>query len=201
VIARTSLTEISPPLLERTFPHTFHFLEERERERIVQEFSQKKPPGKLRHFPFFLTQKKWPTELGFIPELASFELALELAAAVPDVARQGFDGVNNASEPQWYSARFRFDPAHQVFEADWPLEEILAEGVSARKPRSSTILIYRSQGKVSYRGLNRNEAQLIRALNLGVPLGQILERNRGPEFDAMTFHHWIESGLLHAIDW
>jgi len=136
-----------------------------------------------------------------VPDLAKLELSLKLAAVAPDVERSGFEGVSTAHEPAWYSARFTFDPAHRILESDWPLGEVFASPLSAHSPKTSTLLIYRSEGKAQFRELDENETLLIQSLALGVPLGRVLEKNRGPDFDAMTFHRWIESGLLRSIMW
>ena len=57
------------------------------------------------------------------------------------------------------------------------------------------------RGKPLFRALGENENSLIRPLSVGVPLGRVLERNNGLGLDAQTFHGWMESGLLRAIDW
>lgn len=194
------LPDLSVSLLERTFPRTFQLLNEADAKRLAREFSLREA-RELRRFPVYLADRKWPFERAFLPDLANLELTLRLASVAPDIERKGFEGVTTATEPAWYSARFRFDPAHRILESDWPLGEIFAEPNARHMPRPSTLLIYRGEGKAQFRELDENEALLIRSLTLGVPLGRVLEKSRGPEFDAMTFHQWIQSGLLRAIDW
>lgn len=155
----------------------------------------------LRRFPGLLAARKWPLGRGFIPDLARLELELKLASLAPELGQKGFEKVAYASEPEWYTARFRFDPGHRVIESDWPLDRAFAEPRADHSPSLTTVLIYRSDGKALFRSLGGNEAALIRSLQLGVPLGKVLERRTGPDFDAMTFHRWMESGLLRAIDW
>jgi hypothetical protein len=200
VSEKPSFPDLSLSLLERTFPRTFHFLSDQEKGRLAKEFGHRLA-GELQKFPLFLLAKKWPADRGFIPELAGLEIAMKIAAVAPDIERRGFEGVTTASEPEWYSARFRFDPAHRVVDSGWPLCELLGDAQELPSPRPCTVLIYRSEGKALARELGANEALLIRTLDLGVPLGRVLEKNYGPDFDARTFHRWIESGLLRAIDW
>ena len=155
----------------------------------------------MQRLPSQLANRKWSSGRGYVADLARLEYMLRIAGLSPDVERMGFEGVTTASEPEWYAARFRFDPAHRILESDWPLDRIYPYPPGDHSVDPGTFLIYRSEGKALFRRLDENEALLIRSLSLGVPLGRVLERNRGPEFDAMTFHQWIESGLLRAIDW
>ncbi len=194
------LPDLSVSLLERAFPRTFQRLGAKEAQRLARDFHFMEA-RRLSRFPEFLSTKKWPFELAFLPDLAKLEYAMKLAGLAPDVERKGFEGVTSATEPEWYSARFRFDPAHRILDSDWPLAEIFEEPLASYTPHPSTVLIYRAEGRAMVRELDDNEALLIRSLTLGVPLGRVLERSRGPEFDAMTFQQWIQSGLLRAIDW
>ena len=155
----------------------------------------------LRGFPELLNGRKWPAGRGFIPDLALLELELKLASLAPEVQSRGFERVATAAEPEWYAARFRFDPGHRLLDSDWPLHLVFADPKACFEPSPTILLIYRTEGKTQFRPLGHNEAALIRSLELGVPLGKVLERRLGPDFDAMTFHRWMESGLLRAIDW
>lgn len=198
------LPDLSLSLLERCFARTFQALLEGERVSFARELSRIAASGgvrELRGFPSLLAGKKWPTGRGFIPDLALLELELKLASLAPEVQCRGFERVPTAAEPDWYAARFRFDPGHRLLDSDWPLHLAFADPKASFGPSPSTILIYRGEGKAHFRPLGENEAALIRSLQLGVPLGKVLERKLGPDFDAMTFHRWMESGLLRAIDW
>lgn len=198
------LPDLSLSLLERSFARTFLALVDGERIAAGRELSRIAASGgvaDLRRFPALLAEKKWSFGRGFIPDLARLELELKLASLAPELPAQGFERVAAAGEPDWYGARFRFDPGHRLFESDWPLHLAYAEPKREHRPDPCTLLIYRSEGKSQFRPLGRNEEALIRSLALGVPLGKVLERRLGPDFDAMTFHRWMESGLLRAIDW
>lgn len=192
--------DITPPTLERIFPRTYLAFQESERAQVGKEFAAGRSHEPHR-FPAYLAQRKWAAGRGFVPDLARLEYALGLAVMAPEIEPLGFEGVSTASEPEWYQARFRFDPAHQLIDSEWPLTEIYGAPAADYSRCSSTILVYRSEGKASFRGVGGNEALLLRALQLGVPLGRVLERKHGPDFDAMTFHKWIETGLLRAILW
>jgi hypothetical protein len=155
----------------------------------------------LSRFPSVLSMKKWESGRGFIPDLASLEYALCLIAQAPEIETRGFERVAEASEPDWYGARFRFDPGHCLLESEWPLLEAFEHPESLRERIPTTYLIYRVGGQAQFRLIGENEEALLRPLSLGIPLGRILERRCGPDFDAPIFSRWIESGLLRAIDW
>lgn len=198
------LPDLSLSLLERSFTRTFQAMLEGERVAFARELSRiaaRSGVRELRGFPSLLAGRKWPAGRGFIPDLALLELELKLASLAPEMESRGFERVATAGEPDWYSARFRFDPGHRILESEWPLHLAYAEPRASFGPEFTTLLIYRAEGKAQFRALRDNEAVLIRSLQLGVPLGKVLERRQGPDFDAMTFHRWIESGLLRAIDW
>lgn len=189
--------------LARVFPRTFASLGEDAR-KLVRDFSRKFPASLTGQvaglFPFFLAGRKWPGK-GFLPDLAALEWALRLAEHAPELPSLGFDRVVTATEPQWFSAQFRFDPAHAVMISDWPLDAIVADPAGEHERHPGKYLIFRREGRAQVRVLDENEANLLEALSLGVPLGVILDRPGGPEFDAFLFHEWIESGLLRAIHW
>jgi hypothetical protein len=193
-------------LLAEIFPRTFQSLTENERRAFLGEFSRKFPSTLEATqiaglFPFFLSGKKWP-DRGFIPDLAALEWALRLAEGAPKLPTQGFERVITATEPQWFSAQFRFDPAHAVMVSDWPLDEVASNPDASHERRPGKYLIYRSEtAGPQVRHIDENEARLLEALTLGVPLGVILDRPGGPEFDAFLFHEWIQSGLLREIRW
>ncbi len=198
---KPSLPDLSLAMLEKVFPRTFLCLRESERGKLAKEFARTGTARDLQRFPELLTDSKWGRVRGFLADLAKLEYSLRIATLAPDLERRGFEGVTTASEPEWYQARFRFDPAHKILESDWPLDRIYPYPQGEHVPEPCTFLIYRTEGKATFRRLGQNESLLIRSLDLGVPLGRILERNGGPDFDAFLFHQWIESGLLRAIDW
>lgn len=192
--------------LEAIFPRTLSCFDELERSRLLRDFSRKFPStvestqiGGL--FPFFLANKKWPSARGFVPDLAALEWALRLAEQAPEIPTQGFERVTTATEPQWFSAQFRFDPAHAVMVSDWPLDQVVNNPIQEHERSPGKYLIYRHEGRAQVRCLDCNEARLLEALSLGVPLGVILEKPNGPEFDAYLFHEWMQSGLLRVIHW
>jgi hypothetical protein len=187
--------------LEEVFPRSFSCLSEEEGRRLRAEFLRKFALGMPGLFPFFLKSKKWPGSSGFLPDLAALEWALRLAERSPPVEPRGFERVTVASESEWFSARFRFDPAHAVMVSDWPINEIFHEPRSRCERRPGKYLVYRPEGKGSVKLLDENESRLLEALSLGLPLGEILDRPGGPEFDAFLFHDWIQSGLLAVIQW
>jgi hypothetical protein len=192
--------------LESVFPRTFLCLGEAESRRVLADFLKKFPASLGSSqiaglFPFFLANRKWSGESGYVPDLAALEWSLRLADQAPRLPPQGFERVTTASEPQWFSAQFRFDPAHAVMVSDWPLDEIYRSAGGPHSRRPGKYLIFRSHGRPGVRSLDENEARLIEALSLGVPLGVILDRPGGPEFDAFLFHEWIQSGLLTSIHW
>ncbi len=194
------LPDLSVSLLERAFPRTFLLFGEREKLRIAGEFSAKEGQA-LGRFPGYLADKKWPRKKEYIPDLARLEYSLRLAALAPEAERSGFEHVTKASEPEWYAAKFRFDAALKVLESDWPLAEIFEAPRAEHVSRHCLLLVFRTEGKPQVHELGENEALLLRSLMLGVPLGRVLERKLGPDFDAMTFHRWIQTGILRAIDW
>lgn len=201
---KRNLPDLSLSLLERCFARTFTALREGERQTAARELSRLAGSGglrDLRRFPELLAERKWPGGRGFIPDLARLELELKLATLAPELSTEGFERVTTASEPEWYSARFRFDPGHRLLDSEWPLDEVFANPAGEHRTSPVTLLIFRAEGKAHFRPLGTNEATLIRSLVLGVPLGKVLERKLGPDFDAMTFHRWMESGLLRAIHW
>jgi hypothetical protein len=188
------------------FAKTLVALEYSLRKKLLMEFFERFPSSlmgndRAKYFPFFLSEKKWPQNLGFLPDLSALEWALHLAQLAPEFPTKGFERVVTASEPEWFSARFQFDPAHAVMHSDWPLDDIWLnpQGLHVRSP--GKFLLFRHQEKPCVRRMDKNEARLIEALNLGVPLGVILEKPGGPEFDAFLFHEWIQSGLLREIHW
>lgn len=192
--------------LEAVFFRSLSCLEDAEKNRLLRDFSRKFPAslGSTQIaglFPFFLANKKWPSSLGFLPDLAALEWALRLAEQAPELPFQGFERVTTATEPQWFQAQFRFDPAHAVMVSDWPLDQVIIEPNRAHGRSPGKYLIYRHEGKSQVRCLDGNEAKLLEALSLGVPLGVILESPGGPEFDAFLFHEWMQSGLLRSIQW
>lgn len=189
--------------LDAVFPRTLSCLGEGEKKRLLTEFARKFSGGSqlAALFPFFLKEKKWPGASGFIPDLAALEWALRLAEKAPSVPTRGFERVVMASEPEWFAAQFRFDPAHAVLISDWPMHEIFLDPSSIPDRRPGKYLVYRQAGEGKVRALDENEARLIEALSLGIPLGVILDRPGGPEFDAFLFHDWIETGLLSSIHW
>lgn len=198
------LPNLSLSLLERCFARTFQALREAERTSAARELSRIAGSGgvlDLKNFPAYLEERKWPRGRGFIPDLSRLELELKIASLAPDLPTCGFEKVTTATEPEWYSARFRFDPGHRVFESDWPLDQVFANPKCEYEQSPVVLLIHRKDGRTQFRPLGWNEASLLKALQLGVPLGRILERRNGPDFDAMTFHRWMEAGLLRAIDW
>jgi len=191
--------------LESVFPRTFLAFTESDKKSLVGEFARKFPTSLDTKqicglFPFFLSSKKW-ADRGFVPDLAALEWSLRLAKAAPEIPESGFENVITASEPQWFSAQFRFDPAHAVMVSDWPLDEVCAHPQNEHQRSPGKFLIYRTRGESQVRRIETNEANLIEALSLGVPLGVILDRPGGPEFDAFLFHEWIQSGLLREIRW
>ncbi|MGZ3741874.1 MAG: hypothetical protein ACXVB9_21030 [Bdellovibrionota bacterium] len=197
----SGLPSLSLAVLERVFPRTFLFLQDAEKARLARELEKGKR-CEVADFPALLAERKWSRGRGFASDLARLELELRLAGLAPEIESRGFDQVSTAGEPDWYKARFRFDPGHRLLESEWPLEEIFENPGKAHEPSGSDVfLIYRANGKAQFRALGGNERDLIQALRLGVPLGRILERNNGPDFDARTFQMWMESGLLRAIDW
>lgn len=151
--------------------------------------------------PGALARRKWEKGRGFAPDLAELEYQLRLAALAPEAGSHGFERVATASEPDWYGARFRFDPAHRLLESEWPLDEAYERPRELHERRPGTYLIYREAGRPRFRALGWNETALLRPLVLGVPLGRVLEKKNGPDFDAPVFQRWIETGLLRAIDW
>lgn len=193
--------DLSFSFFERVFPRTYALLSEKERARWARESLHFKQGEDLEYYPLLLQHWKWVNERAFIPDLARAEALLEVAVGAPELEIQGFEGITKASEPEWYLARFRFDPAHALIESDWPLDQICTKPELVYQPAPGYFLVYRTEGKSAIRRLGENEAALIRSLSLGVPLGKILERKSGPDFDALTFQRWIESGFLRAIDW
>lgn len=192
--------------LEAIFPRSLSALPEPVRGRLLTEFARKFPATfgaeqTAGLFPFFLAGRKWASSRGFLPDLAALEWAMRLAEQAPELPTQGFDRLVKATEPQWFTAQFRFDPAHAVMVSDWPLDAIFLDPQSEHSRQPGKYLIYRQDGRASVRALDDNEARLLEALTLGVPLGVILERPGGPEFDAFLFHEWIQSGLLRVIRW
>jgi hypothetical protein len=188
------------------FSKTLVAMEYSLRKKLLTEFFERFPYSimgndQAKYFPFFLSEKKWPQNLGFLPDLSALEWSLFLARIAPSLSPKGFERVVTASEPEWFKAQFRFDPAHAVMHSDWPLEEIWInpQGMHSRNP--GKFLLYRHDERPCVRRIDRNEARLLEALNLGVPLGVILEKPGGPEFDAFLFHEWIQSGLLREIHW
>lgn len=199
------LTPHSPPAserLEEIFSRTLLCFSVGECTKLTGDFAKSPDAKNCQRFPAFLEKRKWARGRGFIPDLAQLELLFWKAQRAPEVESKGFENVAMATEPEWYAARFRFDPAHRLIESDWPLDAVFAEPAGEHSPRpGSTYLIYRKSGGVFVRALKGNEAALIRSLQLGVPLGKVLDRRLGPDFDSMTFCQWIESGLLRSIDW
>lgn len=189
-------------MLERVFPRTFLLLREAEKERLARELAVTGSRDDLERFPEWLSGRKWEAARGFIPDLARLELFLRLAGVAAEIPPSGFDRVAVAEEPDWYGARFRFDPGFRLLESDWPLDEIYANA-SARSTtkRPGVFLVFRANGKPQFRPVGPNEDMLLKALSLGVPLGRVLEKRSGPDLDARTLHGWMESGLLRAIDW
>lgn len=197
----SSLPDLSLALFERVFPRTLLALEAGGKTRLARELAKTGWAEELSYFPAALAERKWESDRGFAPDLASLEYALRLAGMAPEIEERGFEGVASATEPDWYAARFRFVPGHRLLDSDWPLEEVYARPQDSHERRPGTYLIFRGGGKAQFRGLSGNEEALVRSLALGVPLGQVLERRNGPDFDAFVFHRWIESGFLRAIDW
>jgi hypothetical protein len=190
--------------LEEIYSRSLACVGSSEGKRLIVDFHRKFPGGSAAGaglFPFFLANRKWPAVRGFLPDLAALEWSLRLAERAPELPLQGLERVVSASEPQWFTAQFRFDPAHAVMVSDWPLDEVFEHPTAAHTRRPGKYLIYRMQGKARVRGIDENEGRLLEALALGVPLGIILERPGGPEFDAFLFHEWMQSGLLREIHW
>jgi hypothetical protein len=201
VSERLLLPDLSLSFFERTFPRTCLCLTPAERSKVARELTKLGETRGMWRLPEKLEGRKWENSRGFVADLARLELALRSATIAPEIESRGFELVPAAEEPQWYEAKFRFDPAHRILESDWPLEEVYAHPDSDHARAPGTFLIFRTGGKAHFRALGPNESLLIRSLSLGVTLGKVLERNGGPDFDARTFHRWMESGLLRAIDW
>jgi hypothetical protein len=195
------LRDFSLLMLERAFPRTFSCLTAGEKARLSRDFGAVSPQKDLKLFPEFLERRKWPGRFGFLPDLARLEYSLKLASLAPELHPTGFEKVPMATEPDWYSARFRFDPALQILLSDWPLAEVFERPKVGHDLSPGAFLVFRGQGRPQFRSVNSNELALIQSLSLGVPLGKVLDRPGGPDFDAFLFHRWIESGLLRAIDW
>ncbi len=188
------------------FPRSLTCLDAPERQRLLMDFSRTFPASQNNEqiaglFPFFLANKKWSGGQGFLPDLAALEWALRLAEQAPELPLQGFERVITATEPQWFKAQFRFDPSHAVMISDWPLDQIFLEPKNTYERSPGKYLIFRKEGRAQVRALDENEARLLEALALGVPLGVILDRPGGPEFDAFLFQEWMQSGLLREIQW
>lgn len=194
----------APPSLESLFPRCFQVWSEAEKSRVTAQFFRRYPKSGLDAaalFPFFLANQKWSSGQGFLPDLGALEWAMRLASQAPDIPCSGFERVVSASEPEWFQARFRFDPAHAVMQSDWPLDEIFQDPIASYQRRPGKFLIFRNSGQATFRAIDSNEALLIESLSLGVPLGVILDRPKGPDFDSFLFHDWIQSGFLREITW
>lgn len=201
-----SLSEsVREAALAQIFPRTLACLRLAEEERALAQFAQLQRRGTgvgVNAFAAFLAGRKWPAHFGYLPDLAQLEWLAAQAARLPELAtREGFDRVVSATEPEWFGARFRFHPSVKLLDSDWPLPEIFLGLAEPRLRRPGCYLMHRQGGESTVREVDANEAALIRALELGVPLGVVLDRPGGPEFDAFLFHDWIQSGLLREIVW
>jgi hypothetical protein len=197
----SNLPNLTLAVLERVFPRSFLALQDSEKSRLAKELAAMGSRDHLEKFPEWLGSRKWSEGRGFLPDLARLELCLRQAGVAGEVPSGGFDRVANAGEPEWYGARFRFDPGFRIVESDWPLEVIFADPDALFERSPGIFLVSRVAGKSLFRSLGTNEHDLLRSLSLGVPLGRVLEKNNGPDLDARTLQRWMESGLLRAIDW
>jgi hypothetical protein len=197
----SQLPNLSLAVLERVFPRSFLAMREAEKSRLARELAVTGSRNDLEKFPEWLDARKWGEGRGFLPDLARLELCLRQAGVAAEMPNEGFDRVANAGEPDWYGARFRFDPGFHILESDWPLEAIFADPEAVYERSPGVFLVCRLGGKPLFRAIGNNEHELLRTLSLGVPLGRVLEKNNGPDLDARTLHRWMESGLLRAIYW
>src|ERR1700756_3773334 len=101
------LPNISHALLERVFPRTLLALAAAGENGFAQDLAR---PEELARFPEGLLKRKWSSGRGFIPDLAALEYTLRITAMAPEIESRGFERVSFATEPDWYGARFRFDP-------------------------------------------------------------------------------------------
>lgn len=197
----------SAPLeaLWEVYPLTLSRLDEADSLALVEEFyawRKQASRGTLaRQFPLFLRERSWDEGQGHLPSLAEAEWMIFDIQQDPELPMGGFDRVSGASEEDWEKARFQFDPGHRLVRMEWCLTDILKDLNGAHDPKPGRFLIYRHHGQPKVRALKDNEADLIEALVKGEALGEIQEREDGPEFDAFLFHRWVESGFLRAIHW
>jgi hypothetical protein len=192
--------------LWEVYPMTLSRLKDAEALHLVQDFYRwRRAQGTrgtlARQFPLFIADRKWPAADGFLPILAEAEWHIWNIQQEPEVPNSGFERVKTATDEDWAGARFQFDPGHRLLDSDWCLNEIMRNLDGEHERRPGKYLIFRSKGRPKLKPLKQNEAELIEALDLGVPLGVIQERANGPDFDAFLFHNWIDTGFLRAIHW
>ncbi len=186
-------------ILPQVYPHTCRFFPPLDLRKLAEAFARETQAAWPDHrFSVFLSRKRLAHP--FLADLALLDWKIWQCYGRSTLPLSGFEGVSAAREPDWFGARFRFDPAHYVMESDWPLEEIV-DGKSEVQRRPGLYLIYRRQEQPTFRRLGLNEARLLEPLSLGVPLGHVLDKPNGPDFDARLFQEWVDSGLLRSIQW
>lgn len=185
--------------LEKDFPQTFSRLREAERRAVVKGYSYRNSSLSPiaadcgAKFADYLAERKWAAERAYVPDLAALEWALARAR------RSGFERMADAGEFDWRSAHFRFDPAMELIESQWPLVDLYANPNALLRKGEYRVLVYRDQDGATFRQLDGAEFEWLTALRAGLSLGELCEKSRlSPGQEIVSA--WIASGLISAIE-
>ncbi len=163
------------------------------------------------HMEVFLLGHEYSEDLPFLPELGRLEWAVIQTFYADEVPNLDGDSIKNIPESSWQNAEFVIDPAVQLFEGKWPVDQLwnaiddteLLKRIAAIASRPTYSLVSRRFGVVHVEEVNGVKFYLLSLMKQGFCLGDICEKLAGLTLDPPPllewFREWIECGIIRKI--
>jgi hypothetical protein len=167
-----------------------------------------------RAMPEFLKTTCYAEKLPFLPDLARLEWHVAQAFHASEAPAFDPSGLSNLSEEAWESLRVVFQPSVSVVSSSWPVLDLwharktpASELSVVLEDRPQEVLVFRQGLEVACELLDPEQAEWIRRLQRGEPLGEVcahLVENgpvRSPQGQGempvgQWFSSWASRGLI-----
>lgn len=164
-----------------------------------------------KNLPGFIGTTRFSEQFPFLPDLATFELAVDSAFHAFDQAPFDPAVLATLTEEDWEKMRVVFQPSVNVVGSEWPILDIW----NARKTpfsemnielagRSQNILVYRKGFDVCCEVIEKEQKELVQHLQEGGALGKVCmdlaEATHSEELPLERwFSLWTEQGIIASV--
>lgn len=204
--------------LQRDYPGVFLLLEKSEFEKMATQYINQKPSQHYsinlfgKGIPGFLKQTEPYAKRSELAEMASFELALNMAIDTLDAPALSPEDMTKIDQERWPRLKIIPHPSLQILKLKWNVAEVW-QAMSEKKSlpdlvkgQTNTWIAWRKDIHTYYVMLNQQDAFIIQSMQKQLPVAKICEglcrwmgEEQVPQYLVNTIIRWLHDKLLSEI--